>query len=151
MPPPDVRKAYEALGAAIKKLSRHFGIPEPNYRIGCEGCPFYDPSTGECRLGYIACYNPATKTITIRKPEYAFSENVVLHELLHHVAELYKGTSSIPRGYMLGVTYGSSEEKIPPAALAFIVLGFTAIALDALVLGAIGAGRRRLGRKKPIV
>ena len=75
----------------VEAVARHFGIPPPNVRVGCEGCPYY--VNGRCSLGYIACYQPATDTIVFSSPKY-IREEVVLHELLHYVVDLKLGNLS---------------------------------------------------------
>ena len=83
---PATRGYYEQLlQRAVASLARHFGLPmAPRVRVGCDGCPFYDARTDTCVLGYIACYDPETNTITVKSPEY-IREEVILHELLHFV------------------------------------------------------------------
>jgi len=72
--------------AMVIKLARHFGLPEvPKVRVGCAGCPFYEPGRG-CRLGYVACYDPETKTITFSSPA-VINELVATHELMHFVVD----------------------------------------------------------------
>ena len=70
----------------VERIAEHFGIPAPRVRVGCMGCPYYDAASGRCVLGYIACYDPVTKTITVSRPEYA-TEEVLLHEILHYVVD----------------------------------------------------------------
>jgi len=69
----------------VRKYSLHFNIPPPKVRVGCEGCPHY--VGGRCVLGYVACYDPKTKTITFSSEEWV-REEVVLHELLHYVVDV---------------------------------------------------------------
>jgi hypothetical protein len=69
----------------VRKYSLHFNIPPPKVRVGCEGCPHY--VGGRCVLGYVACYDPKTKTITFSSEEWV-REEVVLHELLHYAVDV---------------------------------------------------------------
>lgn len=69
----------------VRKYSLHFNIPPPKVRVGCEGCPHY--VGGTCTLGYVACYDPKTKTITFSSEEWV-REEVILHELLHYVVDV---------------------------------------------------------------
>jgi len=116
----------------VLSISRHFGVPPPrSIRIGCSGCPFYDEYSDRCRLGYIACYDVSTQTITFSKPVYAMREEVVLHELLHHVAETARSRGLL--GYRIGVTGIETE----PTLLA------TAIQLVATAILAVARGRKR--------
>ena len=91
--------AYEL----IRRLAEHFGIKTlPRVRVGCEGCPYYDHARRRCTLGFVACYNPATKTITFSSPAY-INELVATHELLHYVLDV-----AGRRGYgRIGIRLGS--------------------------------------------
>lgn len=77
------------------QLARHFGLKSiPNVRVGCEGCPFYDRVRRRCSLGYIACYDPRSNTITISHPRY-INELILTHELLHYVLSRRGGYNRI--------------------------------------------------------
>jgi len=69
----------------VREYALHFRIPPPNVRLGCEGCPHY--VGGVCTLGYVACYDPLTDTITFSSEEWV-REEVVLHELLHYAVDI---------------------------------------------------------------
>jgi len=137
----DLGELEKRVWDAVLRASRHFGIPPPTgVKIGCRGCPFYDPVTDSCKLGYIACYDSITKTITVSKPEYV-REEVILHELLHHVAELWKSGAKGVAGYV-GI---SIEDLMPPTFLgsAVSVLATTTVAL------LLGGVKRFLAPKRP--
>lgn len=93
---------YEEL---IRKYTSHFGIPEPNVRVGCSGCPHY--VGGECRLGFVACYDPRTKTITFSN-EVWLKEEVILHELLHYVVDMSRYGYEV----RVGITWSSGKPKV---------------------------------------
>jgi len=92
-------------------------------KVGCEGCPFYDHVRRRCSLGYVACYDPLTKTITFSSPEY-INELVATHELLHYVLDVYGR-----RGYRIGIRIGRSDDSVPIFGLAGLVLSLIGLRL----------------------
>jgi len=75
----------------VEFYARHYGIPPPNVKVGCGGCPYY--VGGRCVLGYIACYQPDTDTIVFSSPS-VIREEVVLHELLHYALDIRGGLTA---------------------------------------------------------
>jgi len=95
----------------VEFYARHYGIPPPNVKVGCEGCPYY--VNGRCVLGYLACYQPETDTIVFSSPS-VIREEVVLHELLHYALDIRGGL--IAPTSPLGVTQSGDLTKLIIAA-----------------------------------
>ena len=107
--------------ALIARIARHFGLEEiPNVRVGCEGCPYYEPGRG-CRLGYLACYDPRTKTITFSSPA-VINELVATHELMHFVLD------TLRRGVRLGLRRRGYDVFRAISAVSSLVSAIVAVA-----------------------
>lgn len=60
---------------AVKLLSEHYEIPEPELRVG----------TVKRHRGVVACYVQKEKRIYLSKSDYLTNAYVILHEFYHHL------------------------------------------------------------------
>lgn len=60
---------------AVKLLSEHYEIPEPELRVG----------TVKRHRGVVACYVEKEKRIYLSRSDYLTNAYVILHEFYHHL------------------------------------------------------------------